>query len=131
MADTTGESADASSTTLGLRHVASTDAVLPDPVRKPTSRSGQLEATLNVWQSGSTATGVWECGPGTFTADRSQQMEVCTILTGSATVTGTGGDVAHVGPGSLLVLPAGWQGTWVVEETVRKTYVLISAEAAR
>ncbi len=119
-----------STTAVGLWHLAVAEAVLPDATPKPTSRSGQLEATLGVWQSASTGTGVWECGPGEFTADRSQQMEVCTVLSGSATVTGLGGDVAVVGAGSLLVLPAGWQGTWVIEETVRKTYVLIVAAAA-
>ena len=113
-----------------LRHVPATTAVLPAPTPKPTSRSGQHETTLAVWDSQAIATGVWECEPGEFTADRSQQTEICTVLSGSATVTGVGGEVAHVRSGSLLVLPAGWRGTWLIEETLRKTYVLIAAGSA-
>lgn len=113
---------------IALRHVVADTVSLTHPRPKPTSRTGQFEANLTVWRSGATtSTGVWECDPGEFTAVRAEFAEICQILSGSATVTGVDGVSADVGPGSLLVLPQGWAGTWVVRERIRKTYVLIGA----
>jgi uncharacterized cupin superfamily protein len=108
-----------------LRHDNAVTAELPAPQPKPTSRSNQAEATLNVWSGESTHAGVWECGPGEFTADRSNETEVCHIIAGSGTVVGEDGVRADIGPGSLLVLPKGWRGTWFITETIRKTYVTV------
>jgi uncharacterized protein len=111
--------------TVSLRHAHASGIDLPAPRPKPTSRSSQLESTVNLWDGGVTAAGVWECGPGEFTADRSSTTEVCHIISGSGTVTGEDGVSAEIGPGSLLVLPRGWRGTWVVRETIRKSYVTV------
>jgi uncharacterized protein len=108
-----------------LRHDNAATAELPQPQPKPTSRNNQTEATLNVWSGDSTNAGVWECGPGEFTADRSNETEVCHIIAGSGTVIGDDGVRADIGPGSLLVLPKGWRGTWFVTKTIRKTYVTV------
>jgi uncharacterized cupin superfamily protein len=108
-----------------LRHDNAVTAELPEPQAKPTSLTGQLESTLNIWNGSATHAGVWECGPGEFTADRSNETEVCHIIAGSGTVTGEDGVSADIGPGSLLVLPQGWRGTWRVAETIRKTYVIV------
>lgn len=111
---------------VALRHVTADTVPLPAPQPKPTSRTGQSEASLSLWEAGPrTAAGVWECEPGEFTAVRDDVAEVCHILEGRGTVTGEDGTSADLAPGSLLVLPAGWRGTWVVQETIRKTYVLI------
>ena len=110
-----------------LRHANAMTAELPEPQAKPTSVTNQFESTLNVWSGGTTHAGVWECGPGEFTADRSADTEVCHILTGSGTVVGEDGTSADIGPGSLLVLPRGWRGTWRITETVRKTYVIVGS----
>ena len=108
-----------------LHHSNAGTTKLPASQPKPTSRSNQREAMLDVWSAESMNAGVWECGPGEFTADRSQETEVCHIITGSGTVVGEDGVSADVGPGSLLVLPRGWRGTWFVAETIRKTYVTV------
>jgi uncharacterized cupin superfamily protein len=50
---------------------------------------------------------------------------VCYIITGSGTVTGEDGVSADIAPGSFLVLPKGWRGTWLIRETIRKTFVSI------
>lgn len=99
---------------------------LPTPQPKPTSLDGQLESSVDVWVSddGLLETGVWECSPGTFTATRDGYDEVATILAGSATVVDSLGVTIEIGPGSVIVTPAGWTGTWTVHETLRKTYVL-------
>jgi uncharacterized protein len=108
-----------------LRHDNAATTLLPEAQPKPTSLTDQREASLSVWSGGSTQAGVWECGPGEFTADRSNETEVCHIVAGSGTVTGADGVSADIGPGSVLVLPKGWRGTWRVTETIRKTYVIV------
>jgi uncharacterized cupin superfamily protein len=110
---------------VSLRHAHAPEIDLPEPQPKPTSVSSQLESTMNLWDGGPTAAGVWECEPGEFTADRTNTTEVCHIISGSATVTGDDGVSAEIGPGSLLVLPRGWRGTWFVRQTIRKSYVTI------
>ncbi|MEN9740065.1 MAG: hypothetical protein RLZ72_331 [Actinomycetota bacterium] len=109
-----------------MHSLDATTITLPDPQPKPTSLDGQLESSLELWVSadGELESGVWECSPGTFTASRDGYDEVCTIVSGRATVTDSDGVVTELSAGSALVTPAGWRGTWVVHETVRKTYVI-------
>lgn len=99
---------------------------LPPHAPKPTSLDGQSESTAITWTSVDSVveSGVWECTAGTFTASRDGYDEVAVILAGTATVTSDAGDTAEVGPGSTLVTPAGWTGTWTVHQTIRKVYVL-------
>jgi uncharacterized cupin superfamily protein len=99
---------------------------MPEAKPKPTSTTGQFESVLEVWASadGAIETGYWECDPGTFTASRDGYDEVAQIICGTATVTGDDGAVVELGPGSTIVTPAGWTGTWRVHETMRKLYVI-------
>jgi len=55
------------------------------------------------------------------TSSSSQLESAVSLWDGGPTVAG----VWECGPGSLLVLPQGWRGTWVVRETIRKTYVIV------
>lgn len=114
-------------TSVSLLSVAAATVEMPEPQPKPTSVSDQLESSLEVWGDAVTDTGVWECDPGEFTADRSGATEVCHIISGSGTVVGEDGTSADIGPGTLLVLPRGWRGTWFVKEAIRKTYVMVGA----
>ena len=95
---------------------------------KPTTLTeGQLEAAVLLWtsQDGLTKIGVWECTPGDFTADRSTVAEFCHIIPGAATVRNLeGGGARDIGPGDLLILPAGWKGEWTIHDHMRKLYVL-------
>lgn len=99
---------------------------LPAPTPKPTSLDGQLESSLDIWTSvdGVFETGVWECTPGRFTATRDGYDEVATILSGTATVVDANGVTTELRPGSVLVTPAGWSGTWTVHEPLRKVYTI-------
>ena len=96
---------------------------------KPTTlTAGQKEALQPLWESldGLTKVGIWDCTPGTFTADRTAMAELCHILSGSATVTNYDGSGSRrIEAGGLLILPIGWRGEWQVHETIRKIYVLI------
>ncbi|PKV95486.1 MULTISPECIES: cupin domain-containing protein [Amycolatopsis] len=98
---------------------------LPASTPKSTSLSDQREATLPVWSAGTVETGVWECEPGVFTTARNGSHEICQILAGSATLTGEDGQVVRLVPGSIVVLPDGWKGSWRVHESLRKTYVIV------
>lgn len=99
---------------------------LPPHTPKPTSVDGQTESSLTLWESsdGVVEVGVWECTPGTFTAFRDGYDEVAQILAGTATVMPESGDPIELVPGSTLVTPSGWKGSWRVHETIRKTYIL-------
>ncbi|WP_433515778.1 cupin domain-containing protein [Nonomuraea sp. CA-143628] len=109
-----------------LSHLAHAPSIsLPAAEPKPTSLTGQSESTLEVWADSHAETGIWECEPGSFTAVRDGFHEICQILAGRATLTGEDGRVIELGPGSTVVLPDGWRGTWDVHETIRKTYVTV------
>lgn len=108
-----------------LAHVS-----LDQPMPKPTATGGDpMEALRQVWAAsdGSLECGVWECTPGTFSARRDGYDELCLILSGTVKVTQASGESAMLGPGDLLVTPAGWVGEWEVVETVRKVFVIRTA----
>jgi uncharacterized cupin superfamily protein len=112
-----------------LEVLSTSDVQMPASELKPTSTTGQREATRPVAGLRTAHAGVWECEAGTFTADRTHMAEVCTIVSGRAILVTEGSSDHHeVGPGSLFVLPRGWRGTWVVTERIRKTYVMLSDE---
>lgn len=97
---------------------------------KPTAIGGDpQEASVSLWKSpdGKMQTGVWECTPGRFTADRSQQSEICHILTGRVTLHNGDGTSRDIGAGEMFVLPLGWRGEWTIHEKTRKIYTMIEA----
>jgi uncharacterized cupin superfamily protein len=115
---------------IDLEVLSTSDVKMPAFELKPTSTTGQREATMPVAGLRTAHAGVWECEAGTFTADRADMAEVCTIMSGRAIIITEGSSDHHeVGPGSLFVLPRGWRGTWVVTEQIRKTYVMLSDQA--
>ncbi|UNK40692.1 cupin domain-containing protein (plasmid) [Shinella sp. H4-D48] len=96
---------------------------------KPTSIAGdQMEATLALWSSanGQMETGIWECTPGRFTADRSQNAEICYLLSGRVTLHNGDGTSRDIGPGEMFVLPLGWRGEWTIHEQTRKIYTMVA-----
>ena len=101
---------------------------------KPTTLTeGQKEASNVLWTSadGHTTLGVWECTPGHFTADRSNENEYCHIISGRATMSNSDGTTSRdIGPGDLLVLPQGWTGNWVIHEHMRKLFVISASPAS-
>ncbi|MGW3956562.1 cupin domain-containing protein [Streptomyces sp. NPDC004752] len=104
----------------------SASAALPPASPKPGGAPGQQETTRTLWKSpdGLTEAGIWECGPGLFPSTHEGYDEVCQVLTGSATVHTEGGEAVELRPGSTLVMPAGWRGSWQVHEALRKMYVV-------
>ena len=52
------------------------------------------------------------------------QQEFCHFIKGRCTFTPDGGEPMVIEAGDALMLPANSTGTWDIQETVRKTYVL-------
>jgi uncharacterized cupin superfamily protein len=101
-----------------------------EPIAKATSStSGQTEVSLRLWARKGLKTGIWEVTPGTFTSTRPGYDEICQILSGTATITEKDGSSFEIGPGSLFVTPAGWEGTWTIHETLRKMWVVADLPA--
>ena len=89
---------------------------------------GQTDADFRLWARGDFKTGIWEATPGVSKSLR-QNDEICYILSGSATITEVDGTSFDIGPGTLFVMPVGWEGTWTIHETVRKVWVVKDAPA--
>jgi uncharacterized cupin superfamily protein len=100
---------------------------LPFQDKPTTITPGQQERAATAWSAtGERArTGYWECGTGTFTAQRDGVHEICYIVSGRASLRDASGTVTEVSAGTILVLPAGWNGTWDVHEPVEKMFVMI------
>ena len=67
--------------------------------------------------------GIWVCTPGSWRCEVERE-EFCHFLAGRCTYVHDGGEVIEIGPGTIAVFPAGWQGRCTVHETVRKVYAI-------
>lgn len=111
-------------TTHSLHDTAATD--LGEHAAKPTAiTNGLTEASRPIWTAGRIGTGLWECSPGDFTAERNGYTEICTILSGRVTIEVEGEGPEEFGPGDVMVMPSGWKGVWRVHEPLRKHYTVI------
>jgi uncharacterized protein len=95
----------------------------PDPAR--VVAGNPRFRTWNAYESpdGKTFCGVWESTPGSWRVVY-DEWESCTLLAGRSVVTPDNGLPIALGPGDTLILEPGFTGTWTVEETTRKTYVI-------
>ena len=99
---------------------------------RPIVISGEpVESSVTVWQHDRLDVGVWECTPGEFPFRRDGYQEVFCVLSGRATLhidgaDGTSGQSFELVPGAVLLTPSGSTGRWVVHETIRKAYVIVS-----
>ncbi|MCY1435925.1 hypothetical protein D9M71_520360 [compost metagenome] len=69
-------------------------------------------------------TGIWECSPGRFRRQIVEQ-EFCHFIAGRGTFTPDGGEPIAFAAGDAFLLPENSLGVWDIQETVRKTYVII------
>ena len=69
-------------------------------------------------------TGIWACPPGRWRRQIVAQ-EFCHFIEGRCTFTPDDGETLHIEAGDALMLPANSTGVWDIQQTVRKTYVLI------
>lgn len=81
-------------------------------------------AAISVKRDDGVEAGVWECTPGRWRRQIVQQ-EFCHFIQGRCPFTPDGGEILHIQAGDALMLPANTTGVWDIQETVRKSYVLI------
>ncbi len=106
-------------------HDAASAAIGPHTPKPTSITEGQTEAALTLWAHERIDTGIWECTPGSFTAERNGYTEICTILSGSVTLEVEGQQPERLQAGDVFVMPSGWKGVWHVHETLRKHYTTI------
>ncbi|AZF63877.1 MULTISPECIES: cupin domain-containing protein [Pseudomonas] len=102
------------------------NAHLPDssPVAVPLGEPVAVASTLSVERGDGVETGIWACTPGRWRRQIKSQ-EFCHFIQGRCTFTPDNGEIVHIQAGDALMLPANSTGIWDIQETVRKTYVLI------
>lgn len=101
-------------------------AVAPEESRPAPDRlvSGDpVHRTWNVEDRDGLYAGVWESTPGEWRVEYTE-WEYCEILAGVSVLSEDGGEARRVGPGDAFLLRPGFRGTWRVEETTRKRYVI-------
>jgi uncharacterized cupin superfamily protein len=99
-------------------------------VGAPTPRANPIvgeptEASCVVWAHNGLEVGVWEATAGRFPASRDGYDEVFVGLAGRATLTSSDGVRFDLTEGSVLYTPSGFTGTWDVDGSFRKAYVIV------
>ncbi len=112
---------------MDITHFKHTDSITLDssgPVAVPLGEPVAVASVTSVERDDGVETGIWECTPGRWRRQIVQQ-EFCHIIQGRCTFTPDGGEALSIEAGDALMLPANSTGIWDIQETVRKTYVLI------
>lgn len=94
--------------------------VIPTMLEGESKTSGVL---LHRNADGSSECGIWVCTPGTWGC-KVERDEFCHFLEGRCTYTSEDGEVIEIVPDTIAFFPSGWTGTCLVEETVRKVYMI-------
>lgn len=101
------------------------EPVAPDQIAAIAGAGNPMTGSLVLGEVGGREVGVWEMTPGAMTDI--EVNEECVIISGRGEVHRTvdGRQVVEVlKPGAVLQLVEGEETLWVVEETVRKIYLL-------
>ncbi|UVJ43315.1 cupin domain-containing protein [Pseudomonas sp. LS1212] len=95
-----------------------------NPVAVPLGEPVAIASVTAVERSDGVETGIWSCTPGRWRRQIVAQ-EFCHFIQGRCTFTPDDGEPLEITAGDALMLPANSTGIWDIQETVRKTYVLI------
>lgn len=76
-----------------------------------------------LWTADGIEAGVWSCTPGN-SRWALETHEFIYVASGQMTVTRDGAEPVEVGMGDCAFFERGWQGTWLIHETIRKSYVV-------
>ncbi|XXN66613.1 cupin domain-containing protein (plasmid) [Enterobacter ludwigii] len=71
-------------------------------------------------------TGIFECGVGSYRRSV-KQAEIMHFLNGNGSFTPDGEETLNFKPGDSFFFEANTEGTWVIENTMRKLYVIFDA----
>ena len=98
---------------------------LVDPATFTTENGSETVHKAFTNAQGNVTAGVWECTPCKEEIPRYGVDEICTVLSGSVTVTPEGGEAQTFGPGDSFVMPQDFKGTWHITETLRKFWMIV------
>ncbi|MBG4734513.1 cupin domain-containing protein [Pseudomonas aeruginosa] len=107
-----------------LKNTAGADLGAASPGAVPLGEPGAQTRAYAVERTDQGETGIWECTPGRWRRQIVEQ-EFCHFLQGRCTFTPDGGETIRIEAGDALLLPENSLGVWDVQETVRKSYVII------
>ncbi|HEJ1202015.1 TPA: cupin domain-containing protein [Pseudomonas aeruginosa] len=107
-----------------LKNTAGADLGAASPVEVPLGEPVAQTRAYAVERTDLVETGIWECTPGRWRRQIVEQ-EFCHFLQGRCTFTPDGGETIRIEAGDALLLPENSLGVWDVQETVRKSYVII------
>jgi len=85
-----------------------------------------VESALEIYDDGVTSMGLWSCTPGAWTSEKVGLGELMHFVAGHGWITDADGTRHEIRPGFVRWFPDGWRGTWEVDATVRKVYVIIA-----
>lgn len=71
--------------------------------------------------------GVWEAEPGLSRWEFLERGEVIHVLEGRMVVTEDGGEPVTLEAGTAGFFPIGWQGTWEIQDRIRKFFVIFTS----
>ncbi|MBB1520928.1 cupin domain-containing protein [Aquipseudomonas guryensis] len=95
-----------------------------NPVAVPLSEPVAVTSVTSVECSDGVETGVWECTPGRWRRQIVHQ-EFCHFIAGRCTFIPDVGEPIVIQAGDAILFPANTTGIWDIQETLRKSYVLI------
>ena len=91
-----------------------------------------VESFVVLSDDGRTEVGVWECTPGAWTSAKEGIGELMSFVAGHGWIVdeidGRDGERNEIRPGLVRWFADGWRGRWEVDETVRKTYVIVRSD---
>lgn len=96
----------------------------PTAVAVSLSEPASITSSHDVEHADGVVAGVWECSPGRWRRQIAQQ-EFCHFIAGRCTFTPDNGKPIAIQAGDALLLPANTFGVWDIQETVRKSFVLL------
>jgi uncharacterized cupin superfamily protein len=100
-------------------------STLTDPENFLTADHGETSHTAFTNRQGNVTAGVWECAPCREEIKRYGVDELCTILSGSVTITGADGHAETFGPGDSFAIGQDFTGTWHITETLKKFWMIV------
>ncbi len=86
-----------------------------------------VESVLELFDDGRTSIGIWECTPGSWPSEKVGFGELMHFIAGHGWITDADGTRHEIRPGAVRYFADGWRGTWEVDATVRKLYVLVAS----
>ncbi len=107
-----------------FKNTAAAVLEVSNPVAVPLGEPIPVASVTCVERNDGVGTGIWECTPGRWRRQIVAQ-EFCHFIQGRCTFTPDSGEPLQIEAGDALMLPANSTGIWDIQETVRKTYVLI------